>query len=56
VRKILYAALIVLATAAAAAAYDIAPVATPEIDASALAGGVGLLAVGLFMFRARRKR
>ena len=47
--------LIVLATAATAAAYDIA-VAAPEIDASAVAGGLGLLAVGLYMFRARSKR
>jgi len=54
-KKILYAVLLVLATAVRAAAYDITA-EIPEIDASAVAGGVGLLTIGLFMFRARSKR
>jgi len=54
--KVLYAGLLVLATAATASATDTFPVAAPEIDASAIAGGVGLLAVGVIMFRGRSKR
>lgn len=53
-RKVLLAGVFVLALAARAAAGDTD--LAPEIDGAAAVGAAGLLAVGLFMIRARSKR
>lgn len=54
--KALAVALFVLAFATSVGAVFPPLVTAPEVDASAIAGGLGLLAAGLLMIRARSKR